>query len=216
MAKRARPFHSWTVPCEPSQVAYGGLTCQLDNQNLAKISWLGLSWSKDTEQVGQVYRFVSTLLKTIGLRRYLPVHFKGLLTRWPVLINVITLCPFYSMFQIKNLDWEHVPFLYCLLTEQLCPGHILASAEPGKLILSCLSQGNLVQIDLGALKSTAEVRKRRMGNPMELQQRGIQAGTSRSLFLWCDPGWVFTSQRAAVSCAVGSIKQVIFTTYSML
>lgn len=117
-----------------------GLTCQLDNQILAKISQLGLSWSRDTEQVGQVYRFVSTSLKTIGLRCYLPVHFKGLLTRWPVLINVITLCPFYSMFQIKNLDWAHVPFLCCLLTEQLCPGHCRARQihlklpVPGELV----------------------------------------------------------------------------------
>lgn len=149
----------------------GGLTCQLDNQILAEISQLGLSWSKDPEQVGQVYRFVSTSLKTIGLRCYLPVHFKGLLTRWAVLINVITLCPFYSMFQIKNLDWAHVPFLRCLLTEQLCPGHILATAEPGKPILSCLSQGKFFQVDLGALK--------KHGKGEENERWGILGNSSR-------------------------------------
>lgn len=175
----------------------GGLTCHLDNQILAKISQLGLSWSKDPEQVGQVNRFVSTSFKTIGLRCYLPVHFKGLLTRWPVLINVITLCPFYSMFQIKNLDWAHVLFLCCLLTEQLCPGHILATAERGKPILSCLSQRNFFQVDLSTQKAWQRWRKGEMGNPRELQQRGIQAGTSSSgchSFLWRDPGWVSPPQ----------------------
>lgn len=62
------------------------------------------------------------------------------------------------------------------------------------------------ELDSGWLGSTQKAwwrwRKGEMGNPRKLQQRGIQAGTSSSLFQWCDPGWVFTSQMAALSCAV--------------
>lgn len=170
----------------------GWLTCQLDNKILAKISQLGLPWSEDTEQVGQVDRFVSTSLKTIGLRCYLPVHFKGLLTRWPVLINVITLCPFYSMFQIKNLDWAHVPFLCCLLTEQLCPGHILATAEPDKPLLSCLSQGNLIQVDLGALK--------KHGEGEEKERWGILGNSSKEEYRQEHPA-VFSSDVTQAECS---------------
>lgn len=55
---------------------FDGLTCQWNNEISAEISQLWISWSKDTEQVGQVYIFVSTSFKTIDLRCYLPCSFQ--------------------------------------------------------------------------------------------------------------------------------------------
>jgi len=49
----------------------GCLTCQLDNQISIKTPSYGYLEAA-TEQMGQVYIFVSTSLKTIGLRCYLP------------------------------------------------------------------------------------------------------------------------------------------------
>lgn len=85
----------------------------------------------------------------------------------------------------------------------------LGVVEPGKLFLSCLSQENLLQIDLRALKEHGKALTfewgEEMGNPRKLQERGIGAGVSSNLFQWHYPSRVFNSQWAALSWASESV-----------
>lgn len=116
----------------------------------------------------------------------------------------------YVLFTVcsRSKPWTaaHVPFLCRLLTEQLCPGRILAMIEPGKLILHCVSLSEPASTWLGSTqRAWQRWGKEEMGSPRKLQQRGIWAGMSNSLFQWHDPGRVFTSPWAALSCAAESV-----------
>lgn len=122
----------------------------------------------------------------------------------------------------RSKPWPatRVPFLCLLLTKQLHPGHILATVEPGRLILSCPSQVNLLQLDLGALKGH--------GKGEERKRWGLQGDCSREQYERECPA-VFSSDTTQAECSplnglhstvqqnhYYTVKQVIFTARSML
>jgi len=122
----------------------------------------------------------------------------------------------------RSKPWTaaRVPFLCHLLTEQLRPGHILATAVPGKLILSSLYQVNLLQLDLGALKEHGKSEERKrwgvLGNSSkgEYEQECPAAFSSDATQAQCSP-------RSGLHSAVQqnqyyALKHVLFTAHSML
>ena len=132
--------------------------------------------------------------------------------------------PRYVLFTVcsRSKPWSaaHVPFLCLLLTEQLRPGHILATVEPGKLILSCLSRVNLHQLDLGALKEH--------GKGEERTRWGVLGNSSKEEYKQERPA-VFSSDTTQAECSplnglhsavqqnqYYTVKQVIFTAQSVL
>lgn len=123
-----------------------------------------------------------------------------------MLINVITLCPFYSMFQIKTLDCSTytllVPPAYRAIMSRTYFSHDRARQTHFTLHVP----GEPASTWLGSTqRAWQRWGKEEMGSPRKLQQRGIWAGMSNSLFQWHNPGRVFTSQWAALSCAAESV-----------
>ena len=123
-----------------------------------------------------------------------------------MLINVITLCPFHSMFQIKTLDCRTCTLLVSPAYRAITSWTHFSHSSPRQTHLKQPIPGELASAWLGSTQRTWQKwGKEEMGSPGKLQQRGIRAGVSSSFFQWRDPGTVLTSQRAALSCAAESV-----------
>lgn len=130
----------------------------------------------------------------------------------------------YVLFTVcsRSKPWTaaHVPFLCRLLTEQLCPGRILAMIEPGKLILRCMFLVNLHQLDLGALREHGKGEERKrwgvLGNSSkeEYEQECPTAFSSDTTQAECSP--LNGLHSAVQQNRYYIVKDVIFTAHSML
>lgn len=123
-----------------------------------------------------------------------------------MLINVITLRPFYRMFQIKTLACHTCTLLVSSAYKAITSWTHFSHGRARQTHLELPFPGELASAWPG---STQRARQRwgkeEMGTPRRLKQRAIWTGVSSSLFQWHDPGRVFTSQRAALNCAAESL-----------